>query len=87
MLSHPLLDLLYCGWERDAAWPVGLFWPVVPDGFALPWMPWSDRGATALLVGGLCVCLVRRQRQGIAGVVLVVLAVYVGLRGALLRWG
>src|SRR5262245_16242241 len=27
MLSHPLLDLLYCGLEREAAWPVGLLWP------------------------------------------------------------
>jgi len=88
MLSHPLLDLLYCGLEREAAWPVGLLWPVVPAGYALPWMPWSDRGATAVLAGGLCLCLVaRRSSQGYAIASLVVLAVYVGIRGAMLQWG
>jgi hypothetical protein len=88
MLSHPLMDLLYCGLGREADWPVGLFWPVVPAGFALPWMPWSDRGATAILLAGLCVCLlVRRHRQGFALVVLAVLGLYVGVRGAVLQWG
>jgi hypothetical protein len=88
MLSHPLLDLLYCGLERDADWPVGLLWPVVPTGFARPWVPWSDRGATAILLVGLCVCLlVRRHRQAYAVAVLAVLALYVGVRGAAAQWG
>jgi hypothetical protein len=88
MLSHPLLDLLYCGWEREAAWPVGLLWPIVPTGFALPWVPWSDRGATAVLAAGLCLCLaVRRRRQRMAVLSLVVLGVYVGIRGAMVQWG
>ena len=83
-----LLDLLYCGWDRDADWPVRLLWPVVPGGFARPWMPWTDWGATVLLVGGLLVCIfVRRHRQGCAALSLMVLTLYVGVRGALWQMG
>ena len=39
--THPLLDVLYCGWGRDADWPVGLFWPFLSVGVARPWMPWN----------------------------------------------
>jgi len=86
--SHPLLDLLYCGWERDADWPVRLLWPVARWGFARPWMPWTDRGATAVLLAGLLGCvLVRRQRQGCAAFSLVILAIYVAVRGALVQSG
>jgi hypothetical protein len=84
--THPLLDLLYCGPAGVAAWPVALFWPVFPDGFAQPWVPWSDRGATFILVTGLLVVvLVPRQSQRYACVSLVLLIVYVTVRGALLR--
>jgi inner membrane protein len=86
--SHPLLDLLYCGWGRDADWPVRLLWPVVPGGFARPWMPWTDWGATALLLGGLLVCiLARHHRQRCAIASLVIMGLYVGVRGALLQGG
>ena len=84
--THPLLDLLYCGWEQNADWPVKLFWPAAPWGFALPWMPWADWGATVLLLTGLLVCtLVRRHRQRCAAASLAVLVLYIGVRGALLQ--
>jgi hypothetical protein len=87
MLIHPFLDLLYCGVERNADWPVGLLWPIVQGGYALPWMPWSDRGATAILSAGLLLSLaVRRYSQLFAVASLVLLAVYVAIRGALLHW-
>jgi hypothetical protein len=88
MLSHPLLDLLYCGWGRDADWPVGLLWPIGGERYAVPWMPWSDWGATVILSIGMCVTLaVRRYRQLVAVLALAVLAIYVAIRGALLQWG
>jgi membrane-bound metal-dependent hydrolase YbcI (DUF457 family) len=84
--SHPLLDLLYCGWDRNADWPVKLFWPAASWNFAHPWMPWTDRGATALLLAGLLVCiLVRRYRPTCAAASLVVVALYVVVRGAMLQ--
>jgi hypothetical protein len=86
--THPLLDLLYCGLDRNLDWPVGLLWPVVPGGVGMPWMPWSDWGATGILVGGLLLVLgVQSHRQGWACVVLSILGLYVGVRGVMLRWG
>lgn len=83
--SHPLLDLLYCGWEADLDWPVRLFWPLSGQGFGVPWVPWSDRGATAVLALGLLACVVARaHRRACAAATLAVLALYVGARGALL---
>src|SRR6478735_1575307 len=38
--SHPLLDLLYCGWDANVDWPVQLFWPLSGRGFGVPWVPW-----------------------------------------------
>jgi hypothetical protein len=84
--SHPLFDLLYCGIERDADWPVGLLWPVVSDRFGVPWIPWSDWGATMILLGGLLAALAFRQRQLTACVSLLLLVLYVAVRGAALRW-
>jgi membrane-bound metal-dependent hydrolase YbcI (DUF457 family) len=84
--SHPLLDLLYCGRQRDADWPVALLWPVVSGRVAVPWIPWSDWGATGILAAGLLlVVALRRQRQLAACGLLLVLGLYVGVRGGLLR--
>ncbi len=84
--SHPLLDLLYCGWERDADWPVRLLWPLVPGGFGRPWIPWTDWGATCVLLAGLLVCsLARQHRQRYAVASLTFLALYIGVRGAWLQ--
>jgi hypothetical protein len=81
--SHPLLDLLYCGWGADVDWPVRLFWPVSERGFGLPWVPWSDWGATAVLAAGLLACaLARAHRQSCAVATLAVFALYVGVCGA-----
>jgi hypothetical protein len=84
--SHPLLDLLYCGWGQNVDWPVKLLWPAASWDFGLPWMPWTDWGATALLLIGLLVCILRRRhRQRCAGASLVILALYIGVRGAMLQ--
>jgi hypothetical protein len=85
--SHPLFDLLYCGLQRNADWPVALLWPLVPGRFGIAWIPWSDWGATVLLAGGLLAALVQPRRQLAACVALVLLGLYVGVRGALLHWG
>ncbi|HYH63442.1 MAG TPA: metal-dependent hydrolase [Urbifossiella sp.] len=83
--SHPLLDLLYCGWGSDVDWPVRLLWPVSRRGFGVAWVPWTDWGATAVLAAGLLACVVARaHRRACAAATLVVLALYVGARGALL---
>jgi hypothetical protein len=86
--THPLLDVIYCGLEREADWPVGLLWPVVSGGYGVPWMPWHDWGATAILLGGLILIAVAgRYRQVSACLSLLVLGLYVAFRGALLHWG
>lgn len=80
--SHPLMDLLYCGLDRDADWPVRLFWPLTREGYAAPWVPWSDWGATAILAAGLvAVAAAGRFRQGAACASLLALALYVAARG------
>jgi hypothetical protein len=84
--SHPLLDLLYCGVDRNADWPVGLLWPVVSERVGVPWIPWSDWGATGILAAGvLLIIALGRSRQLVACVSLLVLGLYVGVRGSLLR--
>jgi inner membrane protein len=81
--THPLLDLLYCGWDHNGDWPVGLLWPLVRGGYARPWMPWQDWGATLILACGLCVVVILpRYRQRGACICLALLAVYVAARGA-----
>lgn len=83
--SHPLLDLLYCGWGPDVDWPVQLLWPASRRGFGLPWVPWSDWGATVVLAAGLLTCiLARAHRRACALATLLLLALYIGIRGALL---
>jgi membrane-bound metal-dependent hydrolase YbcI (DUF457 family) len=82
--SHPILDLLYCGLGHNADWPVALLWPVLSERFAVPWVPWSDWGATALLGAGLLlVAAAGRFRQAAGCASLVLLGLYIGLRGAL----
>jgi membrane-bound metal-dependent hydrolase YbcI (DUF457 family) len=86
--THPLLDMLYCGPGRNAEWPVRLLWPIASGGFAAPMVPWSDRGATALLAGGLLlISLARGWRQAAACVSLVLLGGYITVRGAMLHAG
>jgi hypothetical protein len=86
--THPLLDLLYCGWGRDADWPVRLLWPVIPRGYARPWIPWSDWGATLLLLVGLVGwAIARRHRQVCAAASLLIVGLYITARGALAQGG
>jgi hypothetical protein len=87
MWTHPFLDLLYCGVDRDADWPVALFWPLRPGRYGRPWIPWSDWGATIILLGGLAaIALAGKQRQAAGVMSLVVLTMYVAVRGGMMRW-
>ena len=48
-LSHVLADVCYCGTGRAAEWPVLLLWPFSRQPWALPMVPWADRGVTWIL--------------------------------------
>ncbi len=86
--SHASLDFLYCSWEGNTDWPVGLLWPLVSEGFGQPWIPWRDWGATILLLGALFgIFLVRDRRQRLACQALLLLGFYIAARGALRQWG
>lgn len=75
MLSHPLMDVLYCGGFGSRTWPVQLFWPFTSAGYALPCVPWLDRATTSILAAGLLgTALARRHAQAIACITLVALA-------------
>lgn len=75
MLSHPLMDVLYCGGFGSRTWPVQLFWPFTSAGYALPCVPWLDRATTLILALGLLGAVVaRRHAQAIACMTLVALA-------------
>ena len=88
MWSHPFFDFLYCGWDRHVDWPVRLLWPIVPNGFGRPWMPWGDWGASVILLAGICaIFLFRRHRQLTGVAFLSLLATYIVIRGALVQWG
>jgi hypothetical protein len=86
--THPLFDVLYCGAGQKADWPVALFWPIFPGRLGVPMVPWHDWGATIILAAGLVLLVVLpRQRQLVACGSLLVLALYIGVRGSLLHGG
>jgi membrane-bound metal-dependent hydrolase YbcI (DUF457 family) len=44
-VSHVLADLAYCGARAGSIdWPVALFWPLSPNHWGFPMVPWADRG-------------------------------------------
>lgn len=78
MLSHALMDVIYCGGFGSETWPVQLFWPVASTGFAYPCVPWVDRTTTLILAAGLLGSLLAWQySQAIACVALALLAGHV----------
>lgn len=78
MLSHALMDVLYCGGFGSPTWPVQLFWPVTSAGLAYPCVPWVDWLTTLILAVGLLGCLLaRRHARMIACASLVLLAGHV----------
>jgi hypothetical protein len=82
-LSHLLMDLLYSGLRTAPDWPVGLGWPLWQRGWALPLVPWSDWGATFVLLASLAALACRRDHaQLLAWLGLLLLSFYVGVRGA-----
>ena len=84
--SHLFFDLLYCGLQREADWPVALLWPVVSGGYGIAWIPWSDWGATFILAGALVAILcLRSHARLLACVALLLLTGYIGVRGTAAR--
>lgn len=75
MVSHVLMDVLYCGGFGSRTWPVQLLWPLTSAGFAYPCVPWTDWPTTLILALGLLVaCLAWRRSQTVACIALVILA-------------
>jgi membrane-bound metal-dependent hydrolase YbcI (DUF457 family) len=84
-LSHLLADVCYCGVNRSPDWPVALLWPFSRRGWALPLVPWVDRGATWILsVALITACLRPSAARVLAVLALVVVVGYVALRSGLL---
>ena len=78
MLSHVLMDVIYCGGFGGPTWPVQLLWPLTSAGFAYPCVSWVDWPTTLILaVGLLGSLLARRHSQAIACTSLVPLAGHV----------
>lgn len=78
MLSHVLMDVIYCGGFGGPTWPVQLFWPMTSAGLAYPCVPWVDWLTTLILAVGLLGSLfVRRHSQAIACTSLVLLGGHV----------
>jgi membrane-bound metal-dependent hydrolase YbcI (DUF457 family) len=81
-LLHLAMDVLYCGCERSPDWPVGLLWPFTARGAALPLVPFTDRGATAILAAGLLLAGCWRPGTRLSAcLTLLAVACYVALRG------
>jgi membrane-bound metal-dependent hydrolase YbcI (DUF457 family) len=78
-LSHVLADVVYCGTYLTPDWPVALLWPLSRRGWALPLVPWADRGVTVILVATLAVmCCRPRQSRVFAVLSLLAVLAYVG---------
>ncbi len=78
MLSHVLMDVIYCGGFDGPAWPVQLLWPVTSAGLAYPCVPWVDWLTTLILaIGLLATLLARRHARAIACLSLLLLAGHV----------
>jgi membrane-bound metal-dependent hydrolase YbcI (DUF457 family) len=83
-LSHSLADVFYSrGVAAGPDWPVGLLWPLSQHRWAIPVMPWLDRGSTLILLGGTVAMLARpAAARLIACAELLVLACHVVLSAA-----
>jgi len=81
-LSHVAADLLYSGTYLAAEWPVALLWPLSSRRWALPLVPFADRGATLILLATLIlVCLAPRWSRVLSVLSLLAVLAYVVLWG------
>jgi membrane-bound metal-dependent hydrolase YbcI (DUF457 family) len=88
-ISHLLADVIYSADRHGAPWPVAFLWPFTRQGVALPVLTTGDRVATAMLAVGLAVvCCWSCCARLTAGLTLIAVAVYAGVRAALAAgWG
>jgi len=80
--SHLVGDLVFSANSELPGWGLPLFWPVDRTAWAYPLVPWGDVGTTLVLAGGRF-AMVRwsERRQAIARGTLVLVAVYIAVRG------
>ena len=84
-LLHLGMDVLYCRCATAPDWPVALLWPFSSRGAAVPLVPFTDRGATAILAAGLLLAGWWRPGARLSAcLTLLALAAYVSLRGSTL---
>jgi membrane-bound metal-dependent hydrolase YbcI (DUF457 family) len=81
---HVMFDLLYSGRWRSPDWPVKLWWPFSARGWAWPVVPWSDWGATLILLAEVvALCCWPARARALAVLTLLVVVAYVGAWAAL----
>lgn len=80
--SHLVADVIYSAATGAADWPVALLWPFARQAWAVPLFTCDDRGATAILGGGLlAVCALPSFGRLLAWLTLATLVGFVALRG------
>jgi membrane-bound metal-dependent hydrolase YbcI (DUF457 family) len=80
-LSHLPTDIIFNGSAELPPWPVPLGWPFSERGWELPIVPWGDQVTTVILIAEMfCLYFWSNRSQAIAGLTLLAIAVYVGIR-------
>lgn len=81
-LIHLPCDLVVSGGNDLTDWPIRPFWPFSNAAFVFPLIPWGDPGPTVILMGGtIAIAKWRSQTSTTAMVTLIVLCVYLFVRG------
>lgn len=81
-LLHLACDIMVSGGNDLPDWRIRPFWPMSNTGYVFPLIPWGDIGPTVILMLGI-ICAAKRPRyvSTISGCTLVVLVVYMVVRG------
>jgi len=80
-LSHLPADIIYNGNSELPPWPVPLAWPFSERGWELPIVPWGDQVTTVILICEMfCLYFWSNRSQAVAGLTLLAIAAYVGIR-------
>ena len=84
-ISHLAADLVYSGAAELSDWQLQLWWPFSSQGFVFPMVHWGDVGVTIIFVIGMFSMVRWRERiQPIALITLMLVVVYIVVRGTLL---